>query len=259
MQANTSREMRARLVVGLGALAAVLSACGGPQAHTQSNGRDTLATRKPALSGPALLSHPDRNANVQAVSKRAMGCCRMARPTRAQRALARTAARFVGARRIQANGQRFRYDCSGLARAVYFSQGIDLFDGVNAEGGRNGVRLIHQFVMKHGRLHQGPTARPGDLVFFHNTWDANGDGRVNDPWTHIGIVEHVEANGTVVFVSRVSRGVERYRINLRRPGHHRTADGPVLNDFMRKKRWRDSGKTRYLTGELFAAFGTLTH
>lgn len=259
MRDNTLPASRVRLMIGLGALAAVLHGCVGSQADMQSGRRASLGTGKPVPANPTLPHHPEEQAQLQPVVTHKTACCSIARPTTAQRALARKAARFIGARRIEAKGRRFSYDCSGLARAVYYSQGVDLFDGATAHGRTNGVRLIRQYVTKHGRLHKGPTARPGDFVFFHNTWDANRDGRVNDPWTHVGIVEKVETNGTVVFISRVSRGVERYRINLKRPGLHRAASGPVLNDFMRRKRLKDPRKTRYLTGELFAAFGTLTH
>ena len=102
----------------------------------------------------------------------------------------------------------------------------------------------------------GVLVHPGDLVFFDHTWDYNGDGRVNDPLTHVGIVEQVESDGTIVFISRVSDAIERYRMNLAQPHVHRRADGRVLNDYMRRKRWSDQKGTRYLTGELFAAFGT---
>ncbi|MGC3973733.1 MAG: hypothetical protein QM771_05025 [Nitrospira sp.] len=93
-------------------------------------------------------------------------------------------------------------------------------------------------------------------MFFDNTWDFNGDGLVNDPLTHVGIVEQVEPDGTIVFISRVAGAIERYRMNVAHPHIHRTADGRLLNDYMRRKHWRDGEHTAYLTGELFAAFGT---
>ena len=194
-----------------------------------------------------------------AAAKAGIPCCTMDVTTPAQRTLARSAARFVGAPHIQVQGRRFRYDCSGLVRAVYFSSGIDLTEGVQARDQENGVRLIRRYIQEHGRLHHGPVIQPGDLVLFHNTWDADRDGRLDDRWTHIGIVERVEQDGTVTFISRVSRGIERYRMNLLSPSRHRSKDGTLLNDFLRRKRWRDPAATRYLTGELFAAFGTLTH
>ena len=188
---------------------------------------------------------------------RGRACCTMAMGTQQQEALARAAIRFLGRSRIEVGGRRFTFDCAGLARGVYFSQGVDLYDGLRELKGGNGVGRIYGHVMQHGRIHYGPTVHPGDLVFFHNTWDFNGDGLVNDPLTHVGVVEQVESNGTVVFVSRVSRGIQRFRMNVRAPDTHRTGDGRVLNDFMRKKGSRDPHATKYLTGQLFAAFGTL--
>lgn len=190
-------------------------------------------------------------------ARRAQACCTPVVGDPRQQALAQAAVRFLGRPRIDVNGQRFTFDCSGLARGVYRSQGIDLYEGASASDQANGVRLIYRYVKRHGRLHHGPAVPPGDLVFFHNTWDFNGDGRLNDLLTHVGVVERVEDDGTVVFVSRVSGGIERYRMNLRAPDTHLTSDGRVLNDFMRKKGSRDPHATRYLTGQLFAAFGTL--
>ena len=184
-------------------------------------------------------------------------CCDMAVGTPRQQTLAHSAVGFLGKSRIEVNGRRFTFDCSGLARGVYVTQGIDLYDGLGELDGGNGVGRIYGHVVQHGRIHYGPTVYPGDLVFFHNTWDFNRDDRFNDPLTHVGVVEGVERDGTVVFVSRVAGGIERYRMNLRMPDTHRTSDGRVLNDFMRRKEFRDPEATQYLTGQLFAAFGTL--
>ena len=185
-------------------------------------------------------------------------CCALGEGTPRQEALARAAIRLLGRSRIEVNGRRFTSDCVGLARGVYVSQDIDLYDGLEEPPrGFNGVRFIHQYVKQHGWLHYGPTVHAGDLVFFHNTWDFNRDGRFNDPLTHVGVVERIEDNGTIVLVSRVSEGVQRYRMNLREPDTHRAPDGRILNDFMRRKGFRDPHAAQYLTGQLFAAFGTL--
>ena len=184
------------------------------------------------------------------VSTPARDCCRAASPIAKQGAIVRTAAGLVGAKTIESNG------CAGVARAIYLAHGIDLYDGVDRGRKANGVRLIYDHVLAQGRIHRGPVVHPGDLVFFDDTWDSNGDGRDNDPLTHVGIVEQVNSDGTIIFISRVADAIERYRMNLAQPHVHRTADGRVLNDHMRRKRWSDEKGTRYLTGELFAAFGT---
>ena len=183
-------------------------------------------------------------------------CCRTTQADPGRQAIVRTAVNLVGAKTIESQGRRISYDCAGVTRAIYLANGIDLYEGGTADGRTNGVGLIYSHVRKHGRLHRGPVVHAGDLVFFDNTWDFNGDGLVNDPLTHVGIVETVEHDGTIVFISRVAGAIERYRMNVAQPHVHRTAVGRLLNDYMRRKHWRDGEQTAYLTGELFAAFGT---
>ena len=129
----------------------------------------------------------------------------------------RTAAKLVGATTIESHGRRIAYDCAGVTRAVFLRHGIDLYDADPIDPHANGVRIIHAHIRQQGRFHRGPVAYPGDLVFFNNTWDYNGDGKVNDSLTHIGIVERQEPDGTVIFISRVASAVERYRMNLGLP------------------------------------------
>jgi len=59
-----------------------------------------------------------------------------------------------------------------------------------------------------------------------------------------------------VFISRVAGAVERYHMNLTLPHIHKTADGRILNDYLRRKNVRDSDNTSYLTGQLFAQFAS---
>lgn len=172
-------------------------------------------------------------------------------------AIVHSAAQLVGARTITSKGRRIAYDCAGVTRAVYLEHGIDLFQTPSREVHANGVRLIYNHVRRHGALHQGPDVRPGDLVFFDNTWDFNGDGKTNDALTHVGIVEHLEPDGTVTFISRVATAIERYRMNLEYPHIHKMADGRVLNDYIRRKHPTDPIDIARLTGELFAFYGNL--
>ncbi|GKS59311.1 hypothetical protein YTPLAS18_28380 [Nitrospira sp.] len=183
-------------------------------------------------------------------------CCEAGRNSSWRDSVVRTATELVGARTIEVNGRRVAYDCAGVTRAIFLPVGVDLYRSKLVAGRANGVKLIYRHVRQFGRIHQGPTVRPGDLVFFHNTWDANGDGEVNDPLTHVGVVEAVEPDSTVIFISRVAGAVERYRMNLMHPHRHRAEDGRVLNDYLRRKKRRDVEGTPYLTAELFTAFGT---
>jgi hypothetical protein len=183
-------------------------------------------------------------------------CCGIAEPALSRSAIVQTAAKLVGAKTIKSNGRRIAYDCAGVTRAVFLKHGIDLYGSSESDPEANGVRLIYAHIQQQGAFHQGPVADPGDLVFFDNTWDYNGDGQVNDPLTHIGIVERQEYDGTVVFISRVAGAVERYRMNLTLPHVHKTAEGQVLNDYIRRKGVGDPANADRLTGELFAIFGT---
>lgn len=183
-------------------------------------------------------------------------CCRAGEPAPSRNAIVQTAAKLVGAKTIESNGRRIAYDCAGVTRAVFLRHGIDLYGGSDSDSEANGVRLIYAHIQQQGTLHQRPVAHPGDLVFFDNTWDYNGDGKVNDPLTHVGIVERQEPDGSVVFISRVAGAVERYRMNLRLPHVHKTPEGRVLNDYIRRKGVGDPTDVGHLTGELFAIFGT---
>lgn len=196
---------------------------------------------------------------VPTMGARGARCCAMAKGLPRQTALAKTAVRFVGQSRVQVGGRNYAPDCSGFVRGVYSTQMVDLYGGLGELDGGNGVGRIFTHVVEHGRIHYGPTVHPGDLVFFHNTWDFNRDGLPNDPLTHVGVVEKVDLDGTVVFVSSVSKGIQRYRMNLKHPDTHKAADGRVLNDFLRRKHFGDPRGTYYLAGRLFAAFGTLAH
>ncbi|HMU55635.1 MAG TPA: NlpC/P60 family protein [Nitrospira sp.] len=197
----------------------------------------------------------DRIGSAPAASQ---DCCRSSDVAPSRSAIVRSAAKLVGARTVEMNGRRIHYDCAGVTRAVFLEHGIDLYESRTADRHANGVRLIYNHIREYGRLHQGPAVRPGDLVFFDNTWDSNGDGKMNDPLTHVGIVERQDRDGTITFISRVAGAVERYRMNLGLPHVHRGADGNILNDHLRRKDTGTADQTGYLTGELFAGFGTRT-
>lgn len=172
-------------------------------------------------------------------------------------AIVHSAVRLLGSKTITIQGRRINYDCAGVTRAIFLEHGIDLYRSNYPAVNANGVRLIHSHVRQHGMLHQDLDVRPGDLVFFDNTWDFNGDGLLNDPLTHVGIVEQIEQDGTVTFISRVAGAVARYRMNLRQPHIHKTAEGRLLNDYIRRKRPTDPENTARLTGELFSFYGNL--
>lgn len=159
---------------------------------------------------------------------------------------------LVGSRRVEVGGKRFGDDCTGLVRGVYAALGVDLMSA--GQAGDNGVTAIWRFTAQRGRLYDGGRPLPGDLVFFRETYDLNRDGQVNDGLTHIGLVDDVEPDGTVLVIHRVARGVVRYRMNLAAPTQAKDPAGKVLNDGLRLA---GQGSAPRLTGELFVSFGTL--
>lgn len=162
------------------------------------------------------------------------------------------ARRLVGKSRIVVDGRRFGDDCTGLVRAAYAQVGVDLMTA--AEPGDNGVTAIWRFASRHGRVYEGGRPVRGDLVFFRETYDLNRDGTVNDGLTHVGLVEDVGEDGTVVVIHRVARGVVRYRMNLTSRDVAVTRDGRKVNDWLRPE---GAGSKPRLTSQLFAGFATL--
>jgi len=163
-----------------------------------------------------------------------------------------TARHLVGQTKLVVNGKRYGDDCTGLVRAVFEPLGINLL--TSAEQGDNGVTAMWRFAAKHGRIFEGGRPVPGDLAFFKETYDLNRDGHSNDGLTHIGVVEDVEADGTVIIIHRVARGVVRYRMNLSHPTQLRANDGRRLNDWLRTEA---PGSKPRLTSALFAGFAPI--
>lgn len=94
---------------------------------------------------------------------------------------------------------------------------------------------------------------PGDILFFDNTYDRNGDRRWNDELTHAAIVVEVLANGTVTYVHHNYRvGIVAEKLHLRRP-----AD-PAFNSAMRMRAHRYRAADPWLSGQLLREAGRLT-
>jgi len=104
------------------------------------------------------------------------------------------------------------------------------------------------------------TERPsvGDIVFFHNTHDANSDGRNNDWYSATGVITEVTPRGTVTFVSVVNDEVRKLVMNLGRPEVRRDeVEQSVLNSYLRSRKISDPEYTQYLAGELFAGYASV--
>jgi probable lipoprotein NlpC len=156
-------------------------------------------------------------------------------------------------------GERFNPDCSGFVEAVYAAEGIPLRRLAQraAPGESSGVAALWAAAGRYGeRWRGGEWPAPGDLIFFDDTWDRNGNGALDDPFTHLGLVEWIDAQGTVTFLHRAGAGVVRGHLTLERPRTMRTADGAELNAPLRVRVSRDD-RAPALAGELFVGFGRI--
>ena len=163
----------------------------------------------------------------------------------------RAVEKWVGLRSLRKVSRKVPDDCSGLVRLVYGRFGVDPIAG-EALRGDNAVTAIWRHAYRLGALKRS-SPKPGDLVFFRNTWDRNRDGRPNDGLTHVGVVERVEPDGTVIFIHRAGSGVRRGHLRIDRPGERADESGRVLNDYVRHA---DRSGAPRLAGQLFAGFAS---
>jgi cell wall-associated NlpC family hydrolase len=172
--------------------------------------------------------------------------------------LAARAATLVGRRGpFLVAGERFNDDCSGLVAAVFAAEGIDLRAEVQRAapqepGSARGTWLAAR---ERGETFGAEAApEPGDLVFWNDTYDRNRNGKVDDPLTHVGIVERVDGE-TVTFVHRGGRGVARGVMTLARRHAAADEDGHKLNSTVRTR--AHPARRGGLAAELFAGFARL--
>ncbi len=159
-----------------------------------------------------------------------------------------TALGLYGAEKLTVRGRPFRADCSGFVSACWYAAGRELVDG--GAKGRSGTELIYWSLARRRGLVGRNAARPGDLVFFHDTYDRNGNGARDDTFTHVALVEMVDPDGTVHYTHHSSGNVKRGVLNPRHPNKARDPDtGKTWNSFLRR------GRGDVLAGQLFYRFG----
>lgn len=199
------------------------------------------------LPGPlaGLGREPSYDRSAVAVAERPSRADPRTPPTPLE--IATAAAGFVGARALVVDGERYRWDCSGLVEASLASAGC-AFKGSSAmlfEQARD-LRVLHR--------RRKPT--PGDIAFFDDTYDRNGNRRLDDPLSHVAVVESIDADGTITLVHVGSAGVVRFLMNLRHPEDRTDKDGRLVNDYLRARKDGDSPRTRYLSAELWVGFAS---
>lgn len=158
----------------------------------------------------------------------------------------------IGQTKLTIKNRTVRADCSGTIRAIFTKAQIKL-GGVIKDHQDNDVKAIYRYVKKYGNIVSN-NPRPGDLVFFHNTYDRSRNGRMNDALTHVGMVEKVKGS-TVYFVHHLGQSIIRSRMDLSMPDK---TINPVSNERVNQILRRAQGPYRaYTAAELFAGYGRL--
>ncbi len=166
--------------------------------------------------------------------------------------LSQIAQKSVGKSSIKAGSKSFRADCSGTVRAIFAQARIPL-GGVMKSPSDNDVKVIYRYVRKYGKIIKNNPI-PGDLVFFHNTYDRSRNGRLNDALTHIGIVEKTEGS-LIHFVHHLGRSIIRSRMDLSMPDKSiNPATNKRVNHMLRRA---EGPHPSFTAAQLFAGFGRL--
>jgi hypothetical protein len=151
----------------------------------------------------------------------------------------------------------YSYDCSGTILTIFARAGIYLVDLFPRYTG-NGVARIHGIAADYGLLHDRNLPEPGDVVFWDNTYDRNGDGDWNDPLTHAGVVIGVDEDGTVEYVHHnYRRGIVTASMNLLDPEVYQDTEGAEVNSPMRMASQRDANPDLWLSSHLFREFASM--
>ena len=141
----------------------------------------------------------------------------------------------------------FRNDCSGFVEAVLARAGVGPF--------RGSTRDFWQMSKQRGFVHHRRRPHVGDLAFFDDTWDRNGNGRLDDELTHLAVVIDVSSDGTVVLAHvSSSRGRTTFHMNLLKPDVTMSGERR-LNDHLRRAKEGKPAPT--LASELWRGFATL--
>jgi cell wall-associated NlpC family hydrolase len=162
---------------------------------------------------------------------------------------------------VTVNGRTYVCDCIGSVGAIFFDAGIDIFvDFGTARNANGGVDLLYKILEAQDVLHTSYLPAVGDVIFWDNTYDRNGDGIIgNDLNTHVGIVVKVDKDGTIHYLHENQfTGIVIERMNLYQPDVHRDpVTGKLLNSPMYSGSYQGNPNNpdKWLAGDLWKQFG----
>ena len=178
-----------------------------------------------------------------------------------QRAIVTQALSLIGKTKLNFGVRSYPWDCSGTVMSALYLADLDC-QRQYISGSGNGVRRLYQMLEKQNLLYNMPYPQVGDLIFWDNTYDANGDKKWNDELSHVGLVIAVYDSGVIEYIHHdYRRGITIARMNLLRPSDQfaTTVDGVKIeiNSSLRMKSHEYLKPGVKLSGQLFKAFGNI--
>jgi hypothetical protein len=165
---------------------------------------------------------------------------------------------LLGATELVVKGRRFTWDCTGTVLAIYWYAGIDLASDFGHYAG-GGVSRLYRTLKDASLLYTTREPILGDLVFWDDTYDADGDGAWDDPLTHVGMVMETAGDGTISYVHlNYRKGIVIEQMNLREPDLHQRVKNGRLTIVNSPLRMAEAGKLhpdRWLAGQLYRVLG----
>ena len=160
---------------------------------------------------------------------------------------------LVGQKTLVVKGVSYPADCTGVVRAAYAFADIDLAYRFGQYEG-NGVRRVYLTLQDQRLLYVTSYPVPGDIIFWDNTWDANGNKVADDELTHVGLVVASDPDGSISYLHyhyRLGPTVET--MNLLQADVDLSEDGKQINAVLRMRGSPPGPGSN--AAQLFKAFG----
>ncbi len=154
------------------------------------------------------------------------------------------------------DGVKFNLDCTGTVLGAYYYAGIDLRK-LFPEFTGGGVSRIYKSLEKRDLLYSTNFPLAGDIIFWDNTWDRNGDGKVNDYLTHIGLIISSDNNGNIEYMHHhCTEGIVIEKMNLLKPDVFMEVVNGKQVEVNSPMRMRGSPNyDKWLSSQLYKVFG----
>lgn len=137
-------------------------------------------------------------------------------------------------------------DAAQYVHDVYRANRVDL-----PPEARRDVSALYETCQSRDAFSTSGRPAAGDMVFFHNTTDANGDGRNNDWFTWVALVERPHDGDTPELIGYRHGSLQSIQMNRQHP------DASSSNRRLRPPSGDDPPFSRHRAGELFAGYCSL--